>query len=331
MIIMVNDMKITILGAGAYALGLAYRLNGKNQITIWSKVFDEIDTLLKTKKNNKALKGIQMPDGISYSKDLKESIKKSKIIIIAVATKYIPATCMELRNYFTKDQHVVIASKGIEEKSCKFASELVSNILNTTKICTISGPSFAKDMASNNAIGLSLAATNRNTRKIVKESFSTNNLKIRTTKDFVGVELCGTMKNVIAVTSGILDGLGLSESTKAMFLTESLNDIRILIKKMGGNDKTILSFAGFGDIILTCTSPSSRNYTYGKMLGSNKSQQELNDYLENYTVEGIYTLKSVYKMIKSKRIKYPFLDLIYKISFGLEDPKTIINFLINKE
>ena len=116
-----------------------------------------------------------------------------------------------------------------------------------------------------------------------------------------------------------------------MFLTESLNDIRMLIKKLGGNEKTILSFAGFGDILLTATSESSRNYTYGKLVGMGVSKKEKEEYLNNNTTEGVYTLESIYDIIKSKRVKIPFIDFIYDVLFDYRKPSDIISFLKDKE
>lgn len=319
-------MKVTILGAGAYALSLALRINKNNNITIWSKVEKEINELKKSKTNKKALPDEKMPDSFFYTTDLKLAVKNANIIIVAVSTKYLRSVCDELKNYINKNVHVVIASKGIEDETCLFASKIVKEILKTNKLCTISGPSFAKDMARNEIIGLSLAATHNTTKQIAEKLFSCNNLIITYTRDFVGVELCGTMKNIIALASGILDGLKVSESTKALFLTVCLNDIRILIKKLGGSEKTILSFAGFGDITLTCTSLSSRNYSYGKLIGQKKSKKVLEDYLKNNTVEGVYALQAIYKLIKTRRIKYPFLELLYNVINGMINPTEIIAY-----
>ena len=240
-------MNITILGAGAYALGLAYRFsNNKNKVVVWSKVKEEIDELSKTNMNKKAL-NVAMPKGIIYTMDTSMALKGSSIVVLAVATKYLRSVCEEIKDY-VKDKHIIIASKGIEEETNMFASIIVKKILKTKKLCTLSGPSFAKDMAASELVGLSLATTNSKTKEIVIKALASDTLKLRPTNDFIGVELCGTLKNVIAVISGMLDGMGVSESTKAMFLTESINDARHLIKKLGGNEKTIMSFAGFGDI-----------------------------------------------------------------------------------
>lgn len=324
-------MNVTILGAGAYALGLALRFNkNKNKVIIWSAVKEEIELLNKTKMNEKALPNVKMPNNFVYTTNEKKAIQGSEIVVIAVATKFLSSVCDTIKPY-VKDKHIVIASKGIEQETYNFASNIVKTKLKTKKLCTISGPSFAKDMATDELIGLSLATTNGKTKEKVLQALSSDTLKIRPTNDFLGVELCGTLKNVIAITSGMLDGMNVSESTKAMFLTESLNDTKNLIKKLGGNEKTIMSYAGFGDILLTCTSTSSRNYSFGKLLGSGVSKKELDKYLKNNTVEGVYTLESIYGLIKTKRVKMPFIDFVYDVVFGHRKSADIISFLKEKE
>lgn len=324
-------MNITILGAGAYALSLAIKFNkNKNKIIVWSKVEDEINSLNQTHTNEKALPNIKMPDNIIYTTDTKLALKNSKIVVLAVATKYLPSVCEEIKPY-VKDKHIIIASKGINEEYLDFASSIVKTILKTKRLCTISGPSFAIDMAHDELVGLSLATTNYRTNEIVTKALSSDTLKLRKTKDFIGLELCGTMKNVIALIAGMLEGLKASESTKAMFLTESMNDIKKLIKKLGGNERTILSYAGFGDIILTCSSSTSRNFTYGKMIGEGKTKEEKQEYLKHNTVEGIYTLKSVYTLIKAKRIKMPIINIIYSICEEEIKPECIYTFLRDKD
>ena len=153
------------------------------------------------------------------------------------------------------------------------------------------------------------------------------NIKLRETRDVIGIEICGSIKNVIAIASGILNGLGYPESTEAMFITESLHDIKNLIKALGGSKKTILSYAGFGDLLLTCTSYKSRNFTFGHIIGKREDKE---DYIKNNTIEGLYTLKSIYKLIKNKNVDMPIIDLIYDIVFKDKDPKYLSNFLLEK-
>ena len=153
-------------------------------------------------------------------------------------------------------------------------------------------------------------------------------VKLRDTKDIIGIEVCGSMKNVIAIASGMLDGMKTSPSTKALFLTEALNDIKELIDKLGGDKKTILSFAGFGDILMTCTSDNSRNYTYGFMIGSKKIKTA-EKYKNKTTIEGLYTLKSIKELIKKEKVKLPLINLIDDIIKGEKKKEELLNFLIN--
>jgi glycerol-3-phosphate dehydrogenase (NAD(P)+) len=195
----------------------------------------------------------------------------------------------------------------------------------------MSGPSFAIDMAKNNPVGLSLASHSKKAIKAIKDVLENDTLKLRETTDLIGVQICGSVKNIIAVAAGMLDGLGYPESTQSFLITEALNDIKNLIGALGGNPKTITSFAGVGDLLLTCTSTKSRNFTFGRVIGLGATKEEKESHLKQNTVEGYYTLKSIYKLIKNKKIKMPIIDLIYKIVMNDEDPKLLISFLVNKK
>ena len=189
----------------------------------------------------------------------------------------------------------------------------------------------AEDIINNVPIGFSLASRSNYTKNIITKAMANDYVKIRHTRDIIGTEICGSIKNVIAIASGMLDGMGYPISTSTMFITESLHDIKALIKALGGNKKTILSFAGFGDILLTCTSTKSRNYTLGKLIGEGKSKEEINNYIKNTTIEGLYTLYSIKKLLRNKKIKMPIINLIYDIIVNEKEPSNLTKFLIEKE
>lgn len=151
---------------------------------------------------------------------------------------------------------------------------------------------------------------------VVRKCFQNSTTKFRRTKDIVGIEICGSIKNVMAIASGMLEGMGVTDSTRALFLTESMNDIKELIDALGGKKKSILSFAGFGDILMTCTSKNSRNFSFGYLIGSGATNEEVNKYLETTTVEGMYTLKSIHKLVRRKKVKMPIINLIHDIIEG---------------
>ena len=324
-------MRVTVLGTGAYGLALANMLNqNNNEIILWSKFEEEI-TYLQKENKAKVLPNIKLPSNFKYTFNMEEAVNKSKLIIIAVPAGAVNEVSKQLAKYYKKDMHICIASKGIEQNSCLFVSSVVEKYIKTKKLAVISGGTFAIDMFNNCPLGLSLATRNKNTSLIVKEALENKYLKLRTTNDIIGIEICGSIKNVIAIASGMLSGLGYPDSTSCMFITESLNDIKNLIKALGGNKKTILSFAGFGDLLLTCTSTKSRNYTLWKMIGERKPKEEIDNYINNTTIEGLYTLKSIYKLLRRKKVKMPIIDLIYNIIFKETDPDKLASFLITKD
>ena len=160
------------------------------------------------------------------------------------------------------------------------------------------------------------------------KAFSNNHFKLYPTTDIIGIEVCGSVKNIIAIASGMIDGLGYPISTQALLITQSLHDIKALIHALGGSKKTILSFAGFGDILLTCTSEKSRNYCFGKLIGKGASKEEIEEYKNKITVEGLYTLKSIHKLIRKKKIKIPTIDIIYDIVFKDKKIDKLIEYLM---
>lgn len=324
-------MKVTILGTGAYGISLAlmFNKNTKN-ITMWTKFIDELEMLEKKRENKKVLPGIKIPENIKFTDNMKDAIEDSELIVIAIPAAFCDDVFSELRHYIKKEQHICIATKGIEQDTCLFITDVLEKYIKSKNIAVISGPSFAVDIASNVPIGLTLATKNSKTEELLKTFLQNDMLKLRHTKDIIGTEICGSIKNVIAIAAGILEGMNMPESTGAMFITESLHDIKELIKALGGDGKTILSFAGFGDLLLTCTSTKSRNFRLGLMIGQNKNRKEIQDYIDNTTTEGLYTLKSIHKLLHNKKVDIPIIDLIYDIIFNDVDPNELKHFLIEK-
>lgn len=323
-------MKISILGTGAYGMALAsiFYYN-RCKIKMWTNSEDEKKLLLESGKSNKI--DYVIPKDITISTDLREVIFDANIIVIAIPTAFVEDISREIKTCFKKEQVIVIASKGIEQNSCMFLYDIVRNNIKTSNIAIISGGTFATDIVKKVPIGLSLATRSDYTKNLIIKAMENDYVKLRYTRDIIGTEICGAIKNVIAIAAGMIDGMGYPDSTSAMFITESLHDIKNLIKALGGSKTTILSFAGFGDLLLTCTSDKSRNYTLGKIIGENRSREEIDDYMKSTTIEGLYTLKSIKKLLKNRRIKMPIIDLIYNIIINEKDPQLLVKFLIEKE
>ncbi len=323
-------MKVAIIGTGAYGMALASIFyDNKCSIKMWTNSEEERNLLLKEGKSDKV--DFVIPKDIVISTDMKEVVDKANLIMIAIPAKFLDTTSKELKKYYNSKQVVCIASKGIEQHTCRFLYDVIRDNIRTSNIAIISGGTFAVDIVYKVPIGLTLATKSNYAKDAVIKGMRNDYVKLRNTRDVIGTEICGAIKNVIAISAGILDGMGYPISTSSMFITESLHDIKDLIKALGGSKKTILSFAGFGDLLLTCTSVKSRNYTLGKIIGEGKSKEEIDKYIESTTIEGLYTLMSIRKLIRNKKIKMPIIDLTYDIIINGKSPDELKSFLNKKE
>jgi glycerol-3-phosphate dehydrogenase (NAD(P)+) len=321
-------MNIAIIGSGAYGIAVGCALAKVNRrVKIWTESQESLDMINSTRTNFELLGGIALPDNITFSTSFAEVVEDADLVFLMVAAKYMNSVCENISNYITKNTHFIIGSKGVNEITCDFMHKVLTKHIKTRNYGVISGPTFAIDIANGEPSALACATKSRKTYDICFEAFKNSNIKVRHSKDIIGVELCGTIKNVIALATGILDGLGCTESTRAFFITECVHGVKKLIIQLGGDGKTVLSYAGIGDILLTSTSTKSRNYTYGKLIATDRKAAE--EFLETHTVEGYNTLKIVYKFIKSKRVSLPAIDLVYKVAVVGADPHVLVEYLMN--
>ncbi len=325
-------MKISIMGTGAYSLAIALQLakNKENKIFMWT----ESENIYQEFQNNKKLKSIfdiSIPENIEVYNDYYQVISSTDVIFLITSAKYIEEVCLNLKPYYNHNIPICIASKGILNQTSEVLSNVVKRCLKTSNIAVISGPTFAIDLINNEPCALAIAGTNNKTINLIKKILSNKTLKLRKSSDLLGVQICGSIKNIIAIAAGILKGLGYSESTQAFLINESLHDIKNIIYYLGGKKKTILSFAGIGDLLLTCASTKSRNYTFGYVIGSTKDYKKIQEYLDKNTVEGYYTLDSVYHLLNDQGITIPLINLIYDIVKNNQDPSLLASFLIAKD
>lgn len=317
-------MKISILGTGAYGLALSFMFHENyHNISMWT-AFEEEKKMLETERRyEKVLPNIKIKEEINFTCDMKECLENSDLVVLAIPANAFENVCIQLKEYI-KNQPILIASKGIENESIKFLHEIVLEYIPQNKVAVISGPTFAIDMALKEKTALTLASQDEDTRTFIRSLLENQYLKIEETNDIIGTEVCGAYKNVVAIASGIVEGLNVSISTKCRFLTDSFKDMEKLITSLGGNKESINSYAGFGDFILTCTSDKSRNFTLGKMIGSKESKEKINDYIKNTTIEGLYTLKSIQKIMKEKNIELSLIPILSSIIDGV-DAENILN------
>lgn len=324
-------MKISVIGTGIYGLAIALELaKKKNKITMWTENH-KIEEEFKNTKKLASIIDIDIPRNITVTTNMEKTLEDTELIYIVTASKYVDSVCNTMIPFYKKLVPICIASKGIEESSEELLSNIVETKLKAKHVAVISGPTFAIDIIHDEPVALAIGSNSMKARSLVINTLANEHLKLRPTKDMIGIQLCGSVKNVIAIAAGIVSGLGYSDSTRSFLINESLHDIKDIIYYLGGNPKTILSFAGIGDLMLTCSSTKSRNFSFGYCIGSTKDSKKINEYLINNTVEGYYTLDTIYRMLKKKRIKIDLINVIYDIVYNNSNPEKLITFLINKK
>ena len=231
-------MKVGVLGAGAFGIALANILVTNDvYVDVWTHSEEEEKRLSKERTSDK-LKGFKIPKEMKFTCDLEKTVKDKDLIVMAIPAFAFEEVTIKLKEYIKKSQPVLIATKGIQQNTCLFLNDVFSKYLKNS-IAVISGPTFAIDMVNGSPIAFSLATKSKKTEMVIRNCFENGTTKFRRTKDITGVEICGSIKNVMAIASGMLEGMGVTDSTRAFFLTESMNDIKELIEHLGGRKKSI--------------------------------------------------------------------------------------------
>lgn len=323
-------MRIGLFGTGAYGMALSSILvHNKCEVTMWTKFEEEKNNLEITRKNEKLIPNFKIDSNIKITTSVEECIKEKDLLIIAIPAAFVDSLCLEMKK-FINNNHILIATKGIEQGTGLFINQILEKHLNTKNIAVVSGPSFAIDLVTKMPAGLSVASKKPETILLAKQALQNEYIKLRDTNDVIGIEICGSIKNVIALSAGMLAGLNANDSTKAMLIAEAMHDMENILDAFDCNKRTVLSFAGIGDLLLTCTSVKSRNYSFGKLIGEKPERKKIEEYLKNTTVEGYYTLESIYQLLKDKEVTISIIDLIYEIVVKGKNPELLLKFLVYK-
>lgn len=312
-------MKISILGTGAYGMAIASVLHyNKHSIKMWTNSNEEANYLNANRRSPKV--NYDIPSDIIISTNMKDVVSDSDVIIFATPSEFAGSVSREVSNYYNS-QYIGIASKGIDNKSLLCLSDVIKMNINTDLIAVISGCTFASDMVRESLLGLNVASKNLDTLNVISSILENDYLSVYKTSDVIGTEICGAIKNIMAIGNGIINGMGFPESSSAMFITLATREITDLIKCLGGEVNTIFSFAGIGDLILTCNSKESRNFTLGNMIGK---KIDTKDYIKNTTIEGLYTLKAIVDIAKKNNINMPITMMINSV---INDDKSSYDFI----
>jgi glycerol-3-phosphate dehydrogenase (NAD(P)+) len=329
-----GKVKIGVVGAGSWGTALTNLLALKGfKIDLW--VFEEeVKDQIEIYRENKIfLPGVSLSDNIYPSNDIEAVVRGKDLVLMVVPSHVMRETASKIREHISRETIIVSASKGIENKTHLTMSGVLREIFQETSedsFAVISGPSFAGEVVRNVPTVIAVASKNQNVAGFVQHVFATPYFRVYTNNDMIGVELGGSVKNVIAIASGIIDGLGLGLNTRAALITRGLTEMRRLGLKLGANPRTFAGIAGVGDLVLTCTGDVSRNHTVGKKIGEGLKLNEILSEMR-MVAEGIKTAKSVYNLSRKLGVEMPISHEVYHVLYDELSPKEAVRRLMTRD
>ncbi|MDD5561390.1 MAG: NAD(P)-dependent glycerol-3-phosphate dehydrogenase [Candidatus Omnitrophica bacterium] len=326
-----NNPRILVLGDGGWGTTLAILLCAKGYpVTLWSAFKDYARQMAKSRLNPKFLPGIKIPREIQISSDIEAALAGKNIIILAVPSQYARSVLNKIRGRFARDAVFLSVTKGIEIGSSKRISEIIHATLGPVKFAVLSGPTIAQEVALGIPTTIVAAAHDKKTRKTIQKIFNTERFRVYTNPDVIGVELGGSLKNVVAIACGVSDGLGFGTNTKAAILARGLAEISRLGKAMGARLETFSGISGLGDLVTTCISRQSRNRFVGEQIGKGKRLKQICKNMQ-MVAEGISTAKSAYALSLKYKVDMPITKEVYRLLYQNKSPRQVVKDLMTRK
>ncbi len=323
--------KISIIGAGGWGCALATVLSSNgHDITIWSALPKEVEELSKERENTAKLPGVKLDDRICITGDLQMACTDKDLLVFAVPSVFVRSTSKMAAPYIKEGQIIVNVAKGIEESTLMVMTEVISNEIGHADVAVLSGPSHAEEVGRKIPTTVVVGAKTEHTAKIIQDAFMNDCFRVYISSDMMGIELGGSLKNVIALAAGALDGLGLGDNTKAALITRGIAEIARLGIAAGGKIETFSGLSGIGDLIVTCTSTHSRNHNAGELIGKGYTMEEAMDEVK-MVVEGVYSAKAAKKLADKYNVSMPIVDEVNLVLFHGKSAKDAIYDLLNRE
>jgi glycerol-3-phosphate dehydrogenase (NAD(P)+) len=328
-----TKFKIAVVGAGSWGTAIADLLACKGyQVDLWVFEKEVKDHIENFHENKLFLPDHQLSSNLSVSNDLPNVVLNKHLIVIVAPSHVMRNVTRQMAGHLSEGTIITSASKGIEQKTHLTMSGVIKETIpevQEDQLAVISGPSFAKEVAQKMPTTVTVACKNSATASLVQHVFAMPYFRVYTSEDIVGVELGGSVKNVIAIASGILDGLGMGLNTRAALITRGMTEVRRLGLHLGANPRTFTGLAGFGDLVLTCTGNLSRNYTVGMKLGQGKKLKQILAEM-HMVAEGVKTAKSVYNFSRELGVEMPICHEIYRILYENLAPKEAVYRLMTR-
>ena len=322
---------VGVLGAGSWGTALSVLLSDNgHQVTVWSIDENEVKMLSEKREHELKLPGVKLPDDMVITGDLEQTVKGKDFLVLAVPSPFTRSTARKMSPFVAEGQIIVDVAKGIEESTLLTLSRQIEQEIPQADVAVLSGPSHAEEVGRRLPTTCVIGAKTRKTAEYLQSMFISNVFRVYTSPDILGIELGGSLKNVIALAAGIADGLGYGDNTKAALITRGIAEIARLGVKMGGKIETFTGLTGIGDLIVTCASVHSRNRKAGYLFGQGMSVQEAMDEVK-MVVEGVYSAKAAAKLAKKYDVRMPIVDEVNAVLFEGKSPADAVNDLMMRE
>ena len=307
--------KIGIIGAGSWGSALAVLLhNNGHEICIWSALENEIKMLNETHEH-KALAGVKLAEDMVFTSNLKEAVEGKDLLVLAVASPYTRSTAHQMKDIVSEGQMIVNVAKGIEETTLMTLSEIIEEEVPQADVAVMSGPSHAEEVGRGIPTTIVVGAKSKKTAEYIQNIFMSEVFRVYISPDVLGIELGGSLKNVVALAAGIADGLGYGDNTKAALITRGITEISRLGTVMGGKAETFSGLTGIGDLIVTCASMHSRNRRAGILIGQGYTMEEAMKEV-NMVVEGVYSAKAAMALAEKYQVQLPIIEQVNEVLFA---------------
>ncbi|WP_067836560.1 NAD(P)H-dependent glycerol-3-phosphate dehydrogenase [Amphibacillus sediminis] len=325
--------KVAVLGAGSWGTALAMVLheNG-HDIRLWTNDSEHAKNMNQTHQNSAYLPDVSLPETLTAYHSLSEALAEVSAIVFVLPTKAIRSVCQQVRDVLKHKVTIIHGTKGIEPKTFKRVSELIAEEIPEhlyEDIVVLSGPSHAEEVSIKQPTTVTASSNSEQAAHHAQDLFINDRFRVYTNKDIIGVELGGSLKNIIALGAGISDGLGYGDNAKAALVTRGLAEIARLGTAMGADPLTFVGLTGMGDLIVTSTSKHSRNWRTGNMLAKGKSLDTILDEM-GMVVEGVRTAEAAYHLAKKKGIEMPITSGIYHVLFKGASPREVVDQLMTR-
>ena len=324
-------MKIAVIGDGGWGTANALLLAGYgNEVTLWGAFPDYIEEMRRTRRNDKFLKGVALPETLNLTSDRRAALEGAQVVVLAPPSKYFASVIEGFKGLITDNHLVVSLTKGLCEKTNNRMTQLAKEILGLKSVVALAGPTHAEEVSRGIPTAIVAACEDEDKARRVQRIWSGPTFRVYTSKDPVGVEIGGAVKNVLAIAVGCSDGMGFGDNTRAALITRGLAEMKRFVLAYGGTPETMSGLAGVGDLIVTCTSVHSRNHSVGERLGKGEKIEAILGSMQ-MVAEGVWNAKVIHDLAAKLGVEMPICNLVYALCYENYNAADAVSAMMSRD